>query len=931
MSRLPIGWHRPASIVLLAAVTVVPPCLTSAPAAATPAPAAVRNVTAFDGVWWDLTPLGTVPSAHRDAGVAYDSSRDRLVVVGGNSSDGQTWVQTLTTPRSWTRVALDGFTPATGIDHAVYDAAHDRVVAVNSDMEVWTLDMASPTIWTHVAISPADRPVARAFFAAALDPTRNRLLVFGGGPYSGLFNDVWALDLTGTPYWVPISPAGTRPAPRWGAACVFDVAHDRLVVFSGSTDGGYAFTNDVWALGFSGTPQWSALTTSGIGPNPRMLSSAIHDPVGGRMLVVGGYQASDVVEWELTLGPSPTWTALAPLGTRPPQPRWSAGAVYRSSLPQMLIYGGFDGIRGYHDTWALDCERAGLPPAIHSFSPAGGRVGDPVTIVGSNLDGATLVEFDGVSSPVLATTPTAIATAVPAGAHTGPVRVVTPLGETTSEVEFFVGETPRLDSVAPDSGRAGEAVTIRGLHFLGATQVRLGGSPALAFVVESDSAVTVTVDSLARSGPISVTTPAATGVSVFEFHVIPPDPRPHLLSVRDVPGDQGGRVVLSWRASDFDQPRYRVIRGYRVWRRAPATGTLEGREVRRQSELFGPRTSQRSADDLVFWESLTELPAAFLPGYAYVAETLSDSTADGVPRMSFFVQALTADPYLFYNSSPDSGYSVDNLAPPAPTPFVAVFAENSTVLHWLPSRAPDLSHYRLYRGSSAGFTPGPSNFVATLTDTTYTDTAVGSFYKLAAVDVHGNVGRYAVVSPDGATATLATLVTAGYEAGTVRVLWYLSTDDPATLTVYRRTLETDWVAVGTVTQDGSGYVRFEEPGEATGVRYGYRLGVRPTAGPESFSATAWVDLPLDGADMAVRVPNPVVSGDVTVSFAAPAGRTVRVELLDVSGRLVSTHEVAGGLGRQSIALARASSLAPGLYLVRVGLDKPVVMRVAVIR
>jgi hypothetical protein len=114
-----------------------------------------------------------------------------------------------------------------------------------------------------------------------------------------------------------------------------------------------------------------------------------------------------------------------------------------------------------------------------------------------------------------------------------------------------------------------------------------------------------------------------------------------------------------------------------------------------------------------------------------------------------------------------------------------------------------------------------------------------------------------------------------------------------------------------------------------GTRYGYRLGVRAGDAPEVTTGEDWIDVPVAGADPAPRVPNPVVGGDVTVSFAAPAGRAVRVELLDIAGRVVASRVVAGGGGRTTLALAPA--LAPGLYLVRIGLERPVVARVAVLR
>jgi hypothetical protein len=183
---------------------------------------------------------------------------------------------------------------------------------------------------------------------------------------------------------------------------------------------------------------------------------------------------------------------------------------------------------------------------------------------------------------------------------------------------------------------------------------------------------------------------------------------------------------------------------------------------------------------------------------------------------------------------------------------------------------------------------------------------------------------------DFPTAALASLVSAEVRASTVQLRWYLSLDHPATLTVYRSNVGGLWQSLGTVTPDGSGYVHYDDANVVAGTRYGYRLGLR-SGGGEVFAGEAWVEVPPSSADQAVLVPTPVTAGEVTVSFAAPVGHAVRVSLFDLAGRLVASQQVVGGSARQSVGLARSNDLAPGVYLVRVELDRPVVARVAVIR
>src|SRR5437899_415565 len=69
-----------------------------------------------------------------------------------------------------------------------------------------------------------------------------------------------------------------------------------------------------------------------------------------------------------------------------------------------------------------------------------------------------------------------------------------------------------------------------------------------------------------------------------------------------------------------------------------------------------------------YWEAIATLPAEGLSGYGYPAPTTQDSMAGSNPYAAFFVTALAEYPPQFFESNVDSGYSVDNLAPPSPTP-----------------------------------------------------------------------------------------------------------------------------------------------------------------------------------------------------------------------------------------------------------------------
>ncbi|HET9327016.1 MAG TPA: FlgD immunoglobulin-like domain containing protein [Candidatus Eisenbacteria bacterium] len=234
------------------------------------------------------------------------------------------------------------------------------------------------------------------------------------------------------------------------------------------------------------------------------------------------------------------------------------------------------------------------------------------------------------------------------------------------------------------------------------------------------------------------------------------DPGSVIASVRDVPNDQGGKVKVSWSASYLDvDPTYGIYE-YRLWRSVPTQLLVSGLDrMTTEDPDVAAATGLRlvmpfGATDYA-WELVGTQTAAILSSYSLVSSTTSDSVSGSNPRTAFMVEARSgtslSSPRWF--SAPDSGYSVDNIAPAPPQPFTGNYAAGSTSLHWGVSTEADFALYRLYRGSSAGFVPGPSNLVTSSADTGYVDAGTPAFYKLSAVDVHGNESVFALLTPDG--------------------------------------------------------------------------------------------------------------------------------------------------------------------------------------
>jgi hypothetical protein len=195
---------------------------------------------------------------------------------------------------------------------------------------------------------------------------------------------------------------------------------------------------------------------------------------------------------------------------------------------------------------------------------------------------------------------------------------------------------------------------------------------------------------------------------------------PHITSVSDVANDQGGHVLVTWKPSSLDCDSLWGISYYWVYQR-----------------------------DAGVWNAIATVTAQVATSYSLLVHTFSDSMpGSALPWRVFRVDAL-AETETF-SSMPDSGYSVDNLWPAMPAPFTGEYSGGSTALHWNPNAEPDLAGYQLYRGSSPDFVPGPGCLVVSKSDTGYVDAAGSPFYyKLAAVDLHGNLSAFAFLLPSG--------------------------------------------------------------------------------------------------------------------------------------------------------------------------------------
>lgn len=271
-------------------------------------------------------------------------------------------------------------------------------------------------------------------------------------------------------------------------------------------------------------------------------------------------------------------------------------------------------------------------------------------------------------------------------------------------------------------------------------------------LVAEGSTCTVLADSLPNSGSFFWTPercgPLATGyrLRIVDLSSGASDdsdgdfvigPAYRVLAVADVGNDQGGQVRLQWFHQDNDQAGAdTTITQYSLWRRVDAN--LKGGAASTVPPEYGALTYPPGT-----WDYVATVPAGGEESYSTVCQSLCDSTAvDGICWSVFFVRAHTAQPVVYFDTLPDSGYSVDNIAPTVPT---GLLREEPDLLTWQDPIDADFSYFTVY-GSAVDHLDGSELLVDHTTGTSL-DIAglMYAHFLVTATDCNGNESEAAVL------------------------------------------------------------------------------------------------------------------------------------------------------------------------------------------
>ena len=272
--------------------------------------------------------------------IAYDSQRRRVVYFDGFYTweyDGAAWSKVASTGPRYRRQAAMAYDPVRG--RVVLSGGDDTAGPID---DLWEWDGVS---WTEAR--PALRPPALYGHALAFDPVRQRMLLFGGD--TGGFGETWAWDGTS---WTRLSPA-TAPSARQYHAMATDPVRGRVVLFGGrdqkprSNDETWEWDGNNWQL--------VAVATS---PSPRDRHAMAFDAARGSIVMVGGVESGSL--WGVLEADTWEWngTAWALIGATPPG-RIGPGLAYDVARGVTVLYGG-GGLYvtpAVFDTWEWDGSR----------------------------------------------------------------------------------------------------------------------------------------------------------------------------------------------------------------------------------------------------------------------------------------------------------------------------------------------------------------------------------------------------------------------------------------------------------------------------------------------------------------------------------------------------------------------------------------------
>ena len=379
---------------------------------------------------------------------------------------------------------------------------------------------------------------------------------------------------------------------------------------------------------------------------------------------------------------------------------------------------------------------------------------------------------------------------------------------------------------------------------------------------------------------------------------------PRIAAASDVPYDQGGSITIRWVRSAYDARGISRVTSYLLERSAP------------------PKYSGFA------WEPIATIPAHHNPQYAYTASTLYDSCSGTSGTFFFRITALTSNVEEYWRSNIVSARSVDNLPPVAPGGASITSLPNGPVaLQWNPnSTDPDVGHYTVYRATSSGVPLSGCAVMCTTTDTLAVDSSTTAgqqyYYRITAVDIHGNESAATAELSQVALAVQLTSLTATVAKGnSVFLQWNTATEEDNLGFEVQRLAQNaeEWVVLvfleGARTSGTPHSYSYQDKGLQPG-SYSYRLRQVRGDGSSAYTWAMSVEVTVPSQfSLAQNYPNPF-NPSTTLEYDLPRETHVQLVVYDNLGREIRTlTDEVQPAGYYKVVFD-ASDLASGMYLYR---------------
>jgi len=150
---------------------------------------------------------------------------------------------------------------------------------------------------------------------------------------------------------------------------------------------------------------------------------------------------------------------------------------------------------------------------------ASAKVGQTVTVTGTNLQATSIVFGGNKSAKPVTSTGSSLTFVVPTGATTGVIKITTGAGSVNTGSFTVVPPAPTITSFTPVTGKKGVAVvTVKGTNMLGAT-VTVGSTSATVNSGSTATTLKFVIPAGASTGKINVTTAGGTVSSTTSLTV----------------------------------------------------------------------------------------------------------------------------------------------------------------------------------------------------------------------------------------------------------------------------------------------------------------------------------------------------------------------------------------------------------------------------